>query len=165
MRQNGRVYLWQRIRTVVLPGNLELCMGISAHATAHAGYKRAWYTIFHDYGHMGASGDHIYGIIDLRKAVDISQACILEGRLSTRTQSGTDTHQAMATDLAEKIMTEPRVSPDDEGIVWERCHSAIFKVAATLLNSARKIQIPPPSTAEKYSDTAHALGTPAERAS
>ena len=77
MRHNGRVYLWQRIRTVVLPGNLELCMGISAHATAHAGYKRAWYTNFHDYGHMGASGDHIYGIIDLRKAVDISQACIL----------------------------------------------------------------------------------------
>ena len=88
------------------------------------------------------------GSIDLRKAADISLACILERQLATPTQEGTDTHQAMAADLAEKIMTEPRVSPDDEGIVWERCHSAIFKVAATLLNSARKIQMPPPSTAE-----------------
>ena len=70
----------------------------------------------------------------------------------------------MATNLAEKIMTEPRMSPDDEGVVWERCHSAIFKVAAILLNTARKIQIPRPSTAEKYNNTAYGLRSPAEGA-
>ena len=71
----------------------------------------------------------ICGSMDLRKAADISQSYILEDRLTTPTQKGTGIYQAMATNLAEKIMIEPRMSPDDEGIIWERCHSASFKVA------------------------------------